>query len=210
MKKLKKLLIVLLALSVVFLSGCSNILSSLKPNTSDFYEITSLSSKADQYVSVDIFGDDILFLSFNETDAIELTVYNINKNKITAQKSLDDYPLQNISNAKFYNENEIIVYDNETQKGITYNLKLDKTNEIDYTELNYYDTEPVTDFIDDRYDHRENFSFYYDTNEKICVFNDEPDYFYIDSCNTDYILSDYGKQLLSYEYFESSNNIKIF
>ncbi len=209
MKKAKVLLAVLLSASVIMLSGCSNILSVFVQNESDFYEITPLSSAAAQYISVDIFGDDILFLTFKETSALELTIYNVKKNKITLSRSLADCPLSNIDNAKFSNENEIIVYSNELQKGIAYDFQLNLKGEIDYFEENYYDSEPVTDFIDDRYDRRDTYSLLYDYNKKICIFNDEPDFIYITDWNADNILSDFHKMFLCCEYIEDSNNLKI-
>ena len=182
MRKLKPILAIILAVTVILLSGCTNLQAFLNKNDSEFYELTAISKKADIYASIDISGDNILFLTASGTEDYELTVYDVQSNRITAEVSLTGCPLEYISGAKFNGENEIIVFDAGEDTAITYDLDLNQTGTTDYT--NEYDLEIDSSFINDSfamfdtyaYSYEGNSSYYfvfYDEADKIYVFNGE-------------------------------------
>ena len=180
MRKLRPALAVLIALSVVFLSGCANIQALFQDNSADFYEIKAISQKADIYQSIDISGDNILFLTASGIDDYVLTVYDAKSNRITAEKKLSDCPLEYISGAKFHNESTIFVFDAGSGKAISYDLNLKQTGTADYV---IYDQEYDSTFIDDSFAIYDTYAFsynasnyyfvFYDNEEKIYVFNGE-------------------------------------
>lgn len=183
MRKLKPILAIILAVTVILLSGCANLQAILNQNDSDLYELTAISKKADIIASIDISGDNILFLTASGIEDYELTVYDAQNNKITAEKSLSGCPLEYISGVKFNSENEIFVYDEGSGKAISYDLALNQTGTIDYTPVDSYESAPESSFIDETSAIYDTYAFsytegnyyfvLYDNAEKIYVFNGE-------------------------------------
>ena len=181
MRKLKPIIAIILAVVVFMLSGCANIQALLNKNDSDFYELTAISKKADTYASIDISGDNILFLTASGIADYDLTVYNVQSNRITAEKSLSDCPLEYISGARFKGENEIFVYDGGEEKAVTYDLSLNQTGTAKYEVLE--DHEFSSNFVNDTFALYDTYAFsndenlyyfvFYDNDEKIYVFNGE-------------------------------------
>ena len=182
MRKLRPALAVLIALSVVFLSGCANIQALFQDNSADFYEIKAISQKADIYQSIDISGDNILFLTASGIDDYVLTVYDTNSNRITAEKKLSDCPLEYISGAKFHNESTIFVFDAGSGKAISYDLNLKQTGTAEYEV--FEDSEFGSNFINDSFALFDSYAYsyegdslyyfvFYNETDKIYVFNGE-------------------------------------
>ncbi|MCH5316153.1 MAG: hypothetical protein J1E81_09580 [Eubacterium sp.] len=186
MSKIKSAFSLFLAVVIVLLSGCSDIQSLVHKNNSDFnsdfYEIADISSKANNYSSIDINGDNILFLTSENEKPYELTLYDANNDRVIAETSLSDCPFEYISGAKFNSENEIIIFDESSEKGITYDLSLNKTGETEYSPKVSYDSAEKSELITDRFTYedtyassREGDNFYfvsYSNVEEVYVFND--------------------------------------
>ena len=207
MRKLKPILAIILAATVLLLSGCANIQALLNKNDSDFYELTAISKKADTYSSIDISGDNILFLTANGIEDYELIVYNAQSNRITAETSLSDCPLEYISDAKFNGENEIIVFYVGEEKAVTYDLNLNQTGIIDY--VSEYDQGIDSSFITDGFAMYDTYAFSYEGNSLYYViFYDEADKIYVFNGEDESICDVTDRRLFTSEskYSENNNN----
>ncbi len=126
MKKAKSISAITLLFIHYFLCGCSNITNILNKTIQHIMKSLLFQKNAEYYSSIDISEDNILFLTYKGTEDYLLSVYNAEKNKVTAQTNLSDCGLDNVTEAVFGNENEIIVYDNIDEKAIAYDLCLNK------------------------------------------------------------------------------------
>ena len=208
MRKLKPLLAIVLAASVFLLSGCANIQALFNKNDSDFYELTAISKKADIYQSIDISGDNILFLTASGIEDYELTVYDAQSNRITAEKSLSGCPLEYIAGAKFNSENEIIVYGGGNGEAITYDLSLNQTGTTDYTPVDSYDAAPESSFIDENSAIYDTYAFSYNESNYYFVLYTNPDQVYVFNGEDENIDAVDNGKLFTTEltYSESNNN----
>ncbi|MCH5321371.1 MAG: hypothetical protein J1E36_06380 [Eubacterium sp.] len=189
MRKSKSFFSLFLVVAILLLSGCSDIQSIISKDNGDFYEITALSKKANNYSAIDIMGDNILFLSSMYEKPFDLTLYDANNDRIIAQTSLADCPLEYISSAKFNGKNEIIVFDESAEKCVSYDLNLNKTGQADYTAENSFDFSEKSDLITDRFAYNDTYAY-----------SVEGDYFYFVSCdNVDevYVFNNYNRDILS-------------
>lgn len=209
MKKAKSISAITLLLSIIFLCGCSNITNILNKNNSAHYEITSISKNAEYYSSIDISEDNILFLTYKGTEDYLLSVYNAEKNKVTAQTNLSDCGLDNVTEAVFGNENEIIVYDNIDEKAIAYDLCLNKKGDADYvSDLNIEDA-PKSELLTEEFDFRNGYAVSQTENKTICVFYDEPGKFYISNSGNSDFIDEYDKKILKLNHTENDREIMI-
>lgn len=209
MRKSKSLIAILLIISVVFLSGCSDIQSLLYKNGSDLYEITAISKMATRCRSIDILDDTILFLSSKSIDPYDLTLYNVPENKIIAQKSLADFPLENITEAKFNGNDQIIVYDEHSEKAVTYDLNLNQTGEIDYVVPVWsYDDVPKSDLIEVYFASTENYAYYSDNSNFYFLSFNEPDKAFVFKNYDQHIIAEHDGLLFVQNdtYSEESNS----
>ncbi|MDE6110660.1 MAG: hypothetical protein K2F65_01955, partial [Eubacterium sp.] len=182
MKKAKSVIAIVLVFSIVFLCGCSNIAAILNKIDSDYYEVTAISEEATSYSSVDVSGDNVLFLTYSGVDSYVLFVYDVKKNKIAAKSSLDDCGLETITYAKFTSENEITVYDGGNEKAVAYDLALNKTGNAEYqSEFFDVDNAPKSDLFNNEFDCRNNFAVCYDENKTTSIFYDDVDKCFINN-----------------------------
>lgn len=196
MRKLKPLLALWLIVTIIFLSGCANIQALFTENGSDFYEITAISKKADTYASVDVSGDNILFLTASGIADYELTVYNAQSNRITAQKSMSDCPLEFITSAKFVNSEQIVVYDESDENGITYDLNLNETGTTDHVYESYFESAPESPLLNDTFVYEDMYAYSYVDGNCYFLFYDDPEKVYVTEFQDEYIhSSDEGKLL---------------
>ena len=179
MRKLKSLIAAFLIISTVFFIGCSNIQVPILKNGSDLHEITAVSKAATRYRSIDILDDTVLLLSLKGIAPYDLTLYNIRENKITAQKILADFPLENITEAKFNGSDQIIVCDENNKKAITYDFDLDQTGEIDYTVSEWdHNNVPESELIADYFSFTDDYAYHTDNDNFYFVLYDKPDKVY--------------------------------
>lgn len=205
MRKLKPLLAILLAVSVILLSGCANIEALLTKNDSDFYEIKPISG-ADIYCSVDISGDNVLFLTASGLDPYLLTLYNAPENKIIAEKDLGDCRLEYISGAKFGDNDQILVYDDGNEKAITYDLSLNETGTIDYPYVDYYADAPESEFLNDTFAYEDTYAFSYEDDNYCIVFYDDLEKIYIFDATDESIYDVEGRKLFTCDSKYSESN----
>ncbi|MDE5671655.1 MAG: hypothetical protein K2I14_09400 [Eubacterium sp.] len=209
MKAAKSISAIALLLSIVFLCGCSNILSILNKDNSAYYKITSISKHAEYYSSIDISGDNILFLTYKGTEDYLLSVYNAEKNKVCAKITLDDCGLDNITEAKFSNENEIIIYDDTNEKAVAYDLDLNKKGDAEYiTDFNIDDI-PKSDLFSDNFDFKSNYAVSHTENKSVCVFYDEPETFYVNDNDNSSFIDEYDKKIFKLSYTDNDSEIII-
>lgn len=203
MRKLKQISALLLVFVILLFSGCANIeaiLGSFGGNDSDFYEVTALSQKATQYASIDILNDNILFLTSSDIEAYELTLYDVQKDRIIAEASLADCPLEYIYGAKFISENEIVVFDEYNQKAISYDFNLNKIGEVDYEPEYDYDTAPRTDLMNDRFSYMDSYAYAYENDRIYLIFYDMIEDVYVYGNYDKNILDEYDQKLLVDEF----------
>ncbi|MCH5316948.1 MAG: hypothetical protein J1E05_03125 [Eubacterium sp.] len=207
MRKLKPILAVIVALSILLLSGCANIQALLTKSDSDFYEIKALSDIAELYCSVDISGDNILFLTASGLDPYVLSVYDVEKNSIVAQKDMADSTLEYISGAKFGDNDRILVYDEGNEKAITYDLSLNETGTIEYPYVDYHDNAPEASFFNDTFVYEESYAYSYEGDDYCLVLYDDLENVYIFDSTDESIYGVDGKKLLTVEstYTESND-----
>ena len=206
MKKTKSLLAVLLVISVLLLSGCANIQSLLTNSDSDFYEIKSISGKAEMYCSIDISGDNVLFLTASGLDPYELSIYNVEKNSIVAKKSMADCPLEYIGGAKFGDNGQILVYDEGNEKAVTYDLSLNETGTVDYPYVDYYENAPESSFFNDTFAYEENYAYCYEGDSYFLLFYDNLENVYVFDGIDETIYEIDGKKLFTVESKYSESN----
>lgn len=199
MRKLKFLLAVLLITTIVLLSGCANIQSLFTENDRDFYEISAYSDFADTYYSVDISGDNILFLTAYGIEDYVLSVYNVEKNSISAKKSMTDCPLDEITGAIFEASDQIVVYDENNEKAVTYDLSLNETGTLDYPNVNYYEAAPETDLLKGPFCYEADYAYAYIEDACYFVFYDKLDKIYVTDLDNAYIHSADGNKLFMVE-----------
>ncbi len=197
MKKLKSLTALLIAVSILLLSGCSDIKAMFSKPDSDLYAITALSEKATNFSSVDVMGNYALFLASKELDPYELFVFDVEKNKIAQEKSLADCSLECITDAKFTGENEITVYDEENTKCIKYDLNLNEIGQSDFTPADYdlYDSSEEADFINYRFAKHDTYAYAYEGDNMYIVYADDVNTFYVCDGSGE-LLSANGKKVL--------------
>lgn len=205
MKKAKALLAAVLAVSVIFLCGCSNISDILNKNNSGYYEITAVSKNASNYASVDICEDNVVFITYKGTDGYLLSVYNAENNRISASVSLDDCGLEHAANAKFKNENEIVIYDDFAEKAVSYDLNLNKTGETDYTPDSDMENVPQSELLTNDFDYKDEYAVRYSANKTTCVFYDETDKFYINDNDSSNFIDTHNKSVLKSVCSEKDN-----
>ncbi|MCH5316946.1 MAG: hypothetical protein J1E05_03115 [Eubacterium sp.] len=206
MKKSKFLLAVLLSVSIVFLSGCANIEALFADTSSDFYELKAISKKADIYASVDISGDNILFLTAKGLNDYDLTVFDAATNKITAEKNIEGLDLEYVAGAKFKSENEIIVYDEGSEKAVTFDLDLNQTGTEDYKYVYYRDNAPESSLLDDNFAYEDTYAFTYEASNYNLVFYDDLDKIYVFNGANESIYDLNGKKMFMVEYENSDNH----
>ena len=199
MRKLKPLLAIVLAIAVIFLSGCADIQALLTQSSSDFYEPKAISKKADIYASIDISGDNILFLTAKGLEDYELTVFDAAANKKTAEKSLSGIDLEYIAGAKFKGENEIIVYDEGNEKAITFDLALNQTGTADYPYIDYHESAPESNIINDTFAFEENYAYCYEGGNYNLIFYDDLEHIFVFNGDDESIYGFEGKKLFTVE-----------
>lgn len=209
MKAAKSISAIALLLSIVLLYGCSNILNISDKTNSTYYKIDSISKNAEYYSSVDISGDNILFLTYKGTDDYLLSVYNAEKNKVSAEITLNNCGLDNITEAKFSNENEIIIYDDTSEKAVAYDLGLNKTGNADYIPDFNTDDIPKSDLFTDNFDFKNNFAVSRSENKTVCVFYDEPETFYVNDNDNSAFIDEYNKKILKLRYTDNDSVVMI-
>lgn len=209
MRKLKPILAIILAATVFLLSGCANIQALLNTNDSDFYKLTAISKKAETYQSIDISGDNILFLTAKGIEDYDLIVYDALSNRITAETSLSGCPLEYISGAKFNGENEIIVFDVGEEKSVTYDLSLNQTGTADYTYRESLEAFPESSFLNDSFALYDTYAYSLEGNsDYYFVFYDETDKIYVFNGEDESICAVDNRKLFTAKskYLENSNN----
>lgn len=204
MRKLKPILAIIIALSVLLLSGCANIQALIPSTDSDFYEIKAISDKAEIYNSIDIRGDNVLVLAASGIENYRLIVYNAATNKITAEKTLNDCPLEYISGAKFNGDNEIYVYDEGTEKALIYDLDLNQTGTADYTVV--YDRDIGSDLVDDTFTYFDTYAFSYLGDRYSFIFYDDLENVYFFDGKDEAVYCSDGKKLFTEEVTYSKEN----
>lgn len=208
MRKTKSILAILLVISILFLSGCANVQALFTQSNSDFYEIKAISDIAEMYCSIDISGDNILFLTASGLDPYELSVFNVEKNRIVAKKSLADYPLEYISGAKFGDNDQILVYDDGSEKAVTYDLSLNETGTVDYPYIDRYDEAPESSFFNDTFAYYDTYAYSYEGDCYYLVFYDNLDNIYVLNAIDESIYEIDGRKLLTVESKYSESNDK--
>ena len=203
MKKLKPILAIIVALSILLFSGCANIQALIPNADSDFYEIKSISNKADIIYAIDISGDNILLLTSKGIENYKLFVYDALSNRITAEKSLDDCPLDYISGAIFNSDNEIYVYDEGNEKAVVYDLNLNQTGTADHEVV--YDRELGTELINDTFTFFDTYAFSYQGSRYCFVFYDDLENIYFFDGENEAVFSANGKKLFTAELNFSEN-----
>lgn len=195
MRKLKPLFAILLAVTVILLSGCANVQSLLPKNDANLYELTAISQKADIYTSIDISGDNVLFLTASGTDSYELTVYNALNDRITAEKNLSDCPLEYITGAIFNSDNGIYVYDELNEKAVIYDLNLNQIGTADYVVV--YDHEIASTLVNDTYAYLDTFAYTYEGGNFYVLFYNSPETVYVFDGRDKMIFSENQRRLLT-------------
>ena len=133
----------------------------------------------------------------------------LSNQSVTAQTNLSDCGLDNVTEAVFGNENEIIVYDNIDEKAIAYDLCLNKKGDADYvSDLNIEDA-PKSELLTEEFDFRNGYAVSQTENKTICVFYDEPGKFYISNSGNSDFIDEYDKKVLKLNYTENDREIII-
>ena len=199
MRKLKPIFAIVLAIAVIFLSGCANIQALFAEGSSDFYELKAISKKADIYSTIDISGDNILFLTAKGLEDYVLTVYDAAANKITAEKSLSGIDLEYVAGAKFKSENEIIVFDEGSEKAITFDLALNQTGTADYPYVDHHENAPESNLINDTFAFEENYAYCYEGGNYNLIYYDDLEHIYVFNGDDESIYGFEGKKLFTVE-----------
>ncbi|MCH5316947.1 MAG: hypothetical protein J1E05_03120 [Eubacterium sp.] len=206
MRKLRPILAVIVALSILLLSGCADIQALFSNTDSDFYEIKAISDKAEIYNSIDISGDNILLLTASGIENYKLTVYDAKNNKITAEVILNDCPLDFIAGAKFKSENEIIVYDDGNDDAVIYDLALNQTGTTEYVNTDNYDSAPESGLLNDSFSFYDTYAYFNQGDNCYFLFYDDPESVYVFDGTDETIYCADGKNLFTEEVTYSKEN----
>lgn len=227
MKNIKSLISLVLTVLIIFVSGCSNVPSAIEKDTKDntndstansttqylqLTEINNLFTENSSPVSVDISGDNILILSIeNDSNSYHFVIYSVKENKVISQKSVTYNVDIQISEAKFYGENQIIAIDINNEKSKIYDFDFNLINEVVYK----YDSPEVLEekakqspFVNGRFGYYDEYAVDYENKMKICVFYNNPDYAFVDKKESDQILDSFGKRMLCVKYYKNGSGLE--